>query len=112
MQLGLAHAIAIGSVQGSGCKARGAGRGGTTDQPCNAADAPLPANLGKSGDWGCDSARFPVFGHDGRVNTAPDVEFGGQPQEPGCRGGDEAIQYLVGYGFVECAAIAVRPDIQ
>src|SRR5580704_3988044 len=70
------------------------------------------SDLGKGGDWGGNPPRFPVFGHDGGVNAAPDVEFGGQTQEPGSRRGDEILQYLVGYGFVECAALAVRPDIQ
>ncbi|HWS65017.1 MAG TPA: hypothetical protein VN325_19840, partial [Steroidobacteraceae bacterium] len=38
----------------SGCKARGAARGGTTGKPCNAADAPLPANPSGPG-------RFPLM---------------------------------------------------
>src|ERR1700676_4434873 len=70
------------------------------------------SDLGKGGDWGGNPSRFPVFGHDGGVNAAPDVEFGGQAQEPGSRRGDEILQYLVGYGFVEGTAGAVRPDIQ
>src|SRR6202011_2999250 len=70
------------------------------------------SGLGKGGDWAGNPARFPMFGHDGGVNAAPDVEFGGQAQEPGSRRRDEILQYLVGYGFVECAAVAVRPDIQ
>src|SRR5258705_6905664 len=55
MQLGLAHAI--GSVHGSGCKAHGAGRSGTTDKPCNAADAPAHRSARTAKYNGCARAK-------------------------------------------------------
>src|SRR5882672_12632167 len=55
MQLGLAHNI--GSVQGSGCKARGAVHSDTMDKPCNAADAPAHGSAGTAKYNGCARAK-------------------------------------------------------
>src|SRR5229473_8002649 len=55
MRLGLARAI--GKCAGSGCKARGAARGGTTGKPCNAADAPAHRSAGTAKYNGCARAK-------------------------------------------------------
>src|SRR5882762_1730920 len=55
MQLGSAHNI--GSVHGSGCKARGLPVVVTTGKPCNAADAPAHRTAGTAKYNGCAPAK-------------------------------------------------------
>src|SRR6202034_702496 len=61
---------------------------------------------------GGEPAGSAVFGHHRGVNAPAHVEFGQNPHESGGRRRYQILQDLVGHRFVECAAVAERPDVE
>src|SRR6266852_1559107 len=102
MRLGLARAI--GKCAGSGCKARGAARGGTTGKPCNAADAPAHRSAGTAKYNGCARAK-------GLANPSGPGRF---PLMRRCRLLIGSLPNLVGSALPEgkSAAVAATQNIQ
>ena len=53
-----------------------------------------------------------MLSHYGRENATANIEYCGQAHKSWARGDNEVVQNLVGNGFVKCAFVAIRPDIQ
>jgi len=53
-----------------------------------------------------------MFGNNCCEDAAAHVESGRQAHKPGFRGRDKVVKDAVGHSLVECALVAVGPDVQ